>query len=108
MKSSNHNKGLRGIAVLLFDPRRGLSLVILTVHNDGEQAVKQRLEVLVSAGDDFVEDLNTQREFSILLSFIEDILIPLESQPLGARRCIEMKHRTCLYVKLRHIYRIRI
>lgn len=32
--------------------------MILTVHYDCEQAVKQRLEALVSAGDDFVEDLN--------------------------------------------------
>lgn len=32
--------------------------MILTVHYDCEQAVKQRLEALVTTGDDFVEDLN--------------------------------------------------
>lgn len=36
------------------------ALNVLTVHDDGEQAVEQGLEALVSAGDDFVKDLNTQ------------------------------------------------
>lgn len=33
----------------------------LTVHHDGEQAVEQRVEALVSTGDDFVEDLNREK-----------------------------------------------
>lgn len=36
------------------------ALSVLTVHDDGEQTVEQRLEALVSAGDDFVKDLSTR------------------------------------------------
>lgn len=49
-------------AALLSEPslKGRFALDVLTVHDDGEQAVEQRLEALVSAGDDFVKDLNTQ------------------------------------------------
>jgi len=43
--------------LLVFTSRgRGL----LTVHDDGEQAVEQRLQPLVPGADDLMEDLNTQ------------------------------------------------
>lgn len=45
----------------IWSPGRDKSAVILTVHYDGEQAVEERLETLVSTGDDFVEDLNVTK-----------------------------------------------
>lgn len=39
-----------------------ISRVILTVHYDSQQAVKQRLQALVSTGDDFVEDLVVKQQ----------------------------------------------
>lgn len=49
----------------VWPPGSDISSVILTVHDDCEQAVKQRLEALVSAGDDLVEDLNTKSKWNI-------------------------------------------
>lgn len=55
----------RGFKILcsspVWPPESDISSVILTVHYDCEQAVKQRLEALMSAGDDFVENLNTKK-----------------------------------------------
>lgn len=46
----------------MYPPGGAVSHVTLTVHYDCEQAVKQRLEPLVSTGDDFVEDLHVEKE----------------------------------------------
>lgn len=59
------HKSRRGFKILcsspVWPPESDISSVILTVHYDCEQAVEQRLEALVSAGDDFVENLNTKK-----------------------------------------------
>lgn len=59
VKLWNHKRSAQGSNSWFAPPPEGsICTVILTVHYDGEQAVEQRLETLVSAGDDFVEDLN--------------------------------------------------
>ena len=35
---------------------------MLTIHNNGEKTVKQRLKTLVATGDDLVEHLNLREE----------------------------------------------
>lgn len=45
-------------------PGGDISSVILTVHYDSEQAVQQRLEAMVSAGDHLVEDLKTKSDLA--------------------------------------------
>lgn len=42
--------------------------MILTVHYDGEEAVEQRLEALVSTCDDFMEDLQMKHKEDLTLS----------------------------------------
>lgn len=65
-------------------PGGSICTVILTVHYDGEQAVEQRLETLMSAGDDFVEDLNMTKYLEQtqwrLKTKVKTLKLPSQSQ----------------------------
>lgn len=42
---------------------RQMAAKLLTIYNNGEKAVKQRLETLVACGNDLVKNLQKKHEF---------------------------------------------
>lgn len=85
VKLWKHKRSSQGSSSSVAPPPGGsICTVILTVHYDGEQAVEQRLETLVSAGDDFVEDLNMTKYLEQtqwrLKTKVKTLKLPSQSQ----------------------------
>lgn len=101
VKLWKHKRSSQGSSSSVAPPPGGsICSVILTVHYDGEQAVEQRLETLVSAGDDFVEDLKTTKYLEQtqwrLKTKVKTLKLPSQSQTTKNILCLIKTQKTMM------------